>query len=376
MQFTVSGYYGCGNAGDEAVLAGIREAFLRRAGDKVRLVVLSQDPERTTREHGLAAVDRMRMATVRRTLRESDLLLSGGGSLLQDTTSMRSLLYYLWVIRMAYRQGVPVMFYAQGLGPLKRRLSRALVRMAADRAAAITVRDEPSARLLAAIGVKRPPIEVTADPAFALSPSSSEEIESLFQREGLPDDAPLLGVALRPWGSAGEVSNEAGARLLKELQRQCSAQIVLLPMQVPGDVAFAESIARQTGSPDAFPIMRNAYSPATLLGLVGRLQGIVAMRLHALIFAARMAVPPFALSYDPKVDNLMDRLGLSDSLARWPDFDPEEVAGRVAAILSERDSRSRCLAAQAADLEQRALRNADIALEVAGSPLTPKAAGP
>ena len=307
------------------------------------------------------------MAAVRQTLLQSDLLLSGGGSLLQDTTSMRSLLYYLWVIRMAYRQGVPVMFYAQGLGPLKRSLSRTLVRMATDRAAAITVRDEPSARLLAAIGVKRPKIEVTADPAFALSPAPPEEIEKLMKREGLPGDAPLLGVALRPWSPADAGSSAAGGRLLLELQRRCSARIVLMPMQVPGDVAFAEEIARQTGNSDAFPIVRHAYPPATLLGLVGRMQGIVAMRLHALIFAARMAVPPFALSYDPKVNNLMDLLGLSDSLARWPDFAPEEVAAHMAAILSEREARSHCLAAQAADLEQRALRNADIALELSGS---------
>ncbi|WP_436570579.1 polysaccharide pyruvyl transferase family protein, partial [Klebsiella pneumoniae] len=69
-----------------------------------------------------------------------DLLLSGGGSLLQDTTSLRSLLYYLWVQRVAWRARKPVMYYAQGLGPLRRRLSRRLVAAAARRAAYITVR--------------------------------------------------------------------------------------------------------------------------------------------------------------------------------------------------------------------------------------------
>ncbi|HLV79733.1 MAG TPA: polysaccharide pyruvyl transferase CsaB [Chthonomonadaceae bacterium] len=365
MQIVVSGYYGCGNAGDEAVLAGIQEAFRRQAGDRACLVVLSQDPERTTREHGLVAVDRMRMAAVRRALKESDLLLSGGGSLLQDTTSMRSLFYYLWVIRMAYQQGTPVMFYAQGLGPLKRPLSRTLVRMAAERAAAITVRDAPSAQLLADIGVKHPRIEVTADPAFALSPDSPEEIAALERSEGLPGGELLLGLALRPWG-VETAGIEAGARLLEALRRRCEAQIVLLPMQVPGDVVFAEQIARQTGAPDAFAIVRQAYPPATLLGLVGRMQAIVAMRLHALIFAARMAVPPFALSYDPKVVNLMDLLGLSDSRASWPDFDPEDIATRVADLLAERETHRLDLAAQAADLERRALRNAEIALKIAG----------
>src|SRR5579862_5696826 len=119
MRFTVSGYYGCGNAGDEAVLAGIKEALQRQAGDEAQMIVLSQNPAETRRLHGLAAVDRMSLSMVRRVLSETDLLLSGGGSLLQDTTSIRSLLYYLWIARTAYSIGKPVMFYAQGIGPLR-----------------------------------------------------------------------------------------------------------------------------------------------------------------------------------------------------------------------------------------------------------------
>ena len=164
QQFAVSGYYGCGNAGDEAVLAGIRESLARVAGDRVRLLALSQNPEETRKLHGIRAEDRMNFSALRAVMRESDLLLSGGGSLLQDTTSVRSLLYYLWVARVALNASIPLMFYAQGMGPLRRNMSRTLVRMVANRAASITVRDESSARLLAAIGVTNPKIEVTADP--------------------------------------------------------------------------------------------------------------------------------------------------------------------------------------------------------------------
>ncbi|HZP83255.1 MAG TPA: polysaccharide pyruvyl transferase CsaB [Chthonomonadaceae bacterium] len=365
MQFAVSGYYGCGNAGDEAVLAGINEAFARRAGDSVNLVVLSQNPAATSRLHGLAAVDRMNLSVVRRILADSDMLLSGGGSLLQDTTSMRSLLYYLWIVRLAYNLRVPVMFYAQGLGPLRRALSRTLVRMVANRAAYITVRDEPSARLLMSLGVSRPTVEVTADPAFALSPAPDAFVEKLFEAEGLPTDAPLIGVALRAWGGASETNLNAYARLLTELEAQCRARVALLPMQTPGDVAFAEEVARRSGASGAFAIIRHSYPPDTLLGLVGRMQAVVAMRLHALIFAARAGAIPFALSYDPKVENLMRGLGLADSLEAWHGFDPEEVAARVAALLADREARVAALRAQTPDLERLALRNADCALDVA-----------
>ena len=340
LHFAVSGYYGCGNAGDEAVLAGMAASFARQAGERVKLTVLSQTPPATTELHGLAAVNRMDMAQVRTTLRQSDLLISGGGSLLQDTTSARSLLYYLWIARLAFQARKPVMFYAQGMGPLKRKMSRLLVRQVANRAAYLTVRDEPSAQLLKAIGVTNPNLEITADPAFALAPASENKIDALCRTEGISTRLPLIAVALRPWHGSGPSPLDKYARLLTLLHAQTGAQIVLLPMHSADDVTFACEVAARTNSADSFPIVKNAYAPDVLLGLIGRMQTVVAMRLHALIFAARMSVPPFALSYDPKVENLMNLLGLADSLADWNQFDPEDITVRVAAQLSDRPARS------------------------------------
>ena len=139
IRIAVSGYYGCGNIGDEAVLAGIVESFAIRSGtNSASFTVLSANAADTGKRHGLAAIDRMKLPAVRRVLRESDLLISGGGSLLQDTTSVRSLLYYLWVVRLARSCGTPVMFFAQGIGPLRRKISRALTRIVANRVRMIT----------------------------------------------------------------------------------------------------------------------------------------------------------------------------------------------------------------------------------------------
>ena len=363
LNFAVSGYYGCGNAGDEAVLAGMTTSFARQAGERVQLTVLSQNPTSTTALHGLEAVYRMDMRQVRTTLRQSDLLISGGGSLLQDTTSARSLLYYLWIARMAFQAGKPVMFYAQGMGPLKRKMSRLLVRQVANRAAFLTVRDESSAQLLKAIGVTNPNVEVTADPAFALAPAPDAKINALFRTEGISAESPLVAVALRPWQEgSGPSPLDKYARLLTALQTQTGAQIVLLPMHSQDDVTFACEVAERAGSDEAFPVIKNAYAPNVLLGLVGRMQAVVAMRLHALIFAARMSVSPFALSYDPKVANLMNLLDCPDSLADWNQFEPDDIAARVAAQIADRPARSTALQIKANALAQKALRTADIAL--------------
>ena len=359
----VSGYYGCGNAGDEAVLAGIKEAFRRTAGSSVRLVPLSQNTQATRELHGLDAENRMDMRVVRAVLQKSDLLLSGGGSLLQDTTSLRSLLYYLWVVRMAVNLRKPVMFYAQGMGPFRRPLARWLVRKIANRVSYITVRDEPSARLLASIGVSGPPVEVTADPAFALTSAPREMIESCWEKESLPTSyRPKIGVALRSWGTQHEAQVEEYAALLSVLDGRTGADIILIPMQLPGDADFSDEVSQRAGK--QYPMVRSLYSPETLLGVVGRMDAVVAMRLHTLIFAARMNVPPFALAYDPKVENLMRGLGLSDSLASWTDFSPQDVAERVRSLLDNRAARSAALRERSSSLERLGLRNAEIALSL------------
>ena len=180
----------------------------------------------------------------------------------------------------------------------------------------------------------------------------------------MADDRPKIGVALRPWGGANESSLTDYAKLLTELARQTRAQIVLIPMQTPNDVEYAQRVAQATDSPETFPILRGVYAPDVLLGLIGTLQTVVAMRLHALIFAARTGVPPFALSYDPKVEHLMRGLNLEDSVESWRGFDPEEVASRVANLAAERESRSAALLAQLPALESKALRNAECAVGI------------
>ncbi len=358
-----SGYYGCGNAGDEAVLAGIIEAFRRTAGDAVRLVALSQDPMATRALHGVGAEPRMDMQAVKSTLLRSDLLISGGGSLLQDTTSLRSLLYYLWVARMALNLRRPVMFYAQGLGPLRRRMARWLVRSIANRVEYITVRDEPSARLLRSIGVSKPPIEVTADPAFALQPAPEEAIAACWRSDiEHPERKHRVGVSLRPWGDNASAHAEHCATMVRAIEERTGCEIVLIPMQVPGDLTFSNDVARTAGRP--YSIANNLCTPAALLGLVGQMDVVVAMRLHALIFAARMGVPPFALAYDPKVESLMRSLELAESVAPWTGFSASDVAEQVGTMLSERASRSADLLRRARSLERLALRNAEIAYSI------------
>lgn len=357
---TLSGYYGCGNAGDEAVLAGIRDAFRFRAGDGVVLTALSQRPEETKASQCVSAANRMDMKALIRTIRNCDLLISGGGSLLQDTTSLKSLLYYLFVMQIASTYKVPFMFYAQGIGPLQRGLSKKLVRMTANKAAYITVRDEESAQLLKAVGVSKTKIEVTEDPAFALNPAADSAVDTALSQNSIQPNRDYVGIALRPWGDGSPQQIDKYRSMLKLIVQYTGCTPLLLPMHHPDDLELARLIDPQ----GAYPLLSKSYSPEVVLGVVSRLSAVVAMRLHTLIFAARTAVPLYALAYDPKVSNLMKRLQLNESVVDVNAFSPEAVIAQIVSMLKRRESVVSQLKLTAGNREEAALRNCDIALQI------------
>ena len=152
----ICGAYGLGNGGDNAILEAI-VAQLKNIDPDLPICVLSRDPEETRLNAHVSAVYSFRFIKIFRLLRTSDLFLSGGGTLLQDATSTRSLLYYLLMIRLAHDTGNRVMLYGCGAGPILRERNRRRTARVLDRCAdVITVRDDYSADFLQELGVTVP----------------------------------------------------------------------------------------------------------------------------------------------------------------------------------------------------------------------------
>jgi polysaccharide pyruvyl transferase WcaK-like protein len=72
----VSGFYGAGNAGDEAILDALIISIRKLAPDTA-ITVLSFDPAGTARQYGVEAVPRYNLRAVIAALRQADLLISG-----------------------------------------------------------------------------------------------------------------------------------------------------------------------------------------------------------------------------------------------------------------------------------------------------------
>lgn len=317
----ISGYYGFDNCGDEAVLLAIIHC-LKRLRPDIRITVLSNNPATTRELYSVHAVNRWNPLRIALAVLTCRLLISGGGSLLQDVTSIRSPGYYLGVIMMALFLRKKVMIYSQGVGPLTDAKNRARVSKVLNRCHAITLRDDYSAELLSVLGVNRD-TPVTCDPVMALS---REDIENETIKENLHDFGiidnmnlglnPLLFVSVRCWKDDRHIVPVAE---FLDTQIGEGWDVLLVPAHYPDDTdAIAMLSARMAMRPYCVDKLLTAREFLALTSLADR---VFSMRLHGLVCAFAMGTPIIGLSYDPKVDAFMEQAGLGRYCLSFDDFD-------------------------------------------------------
>lgn len=325
QRIVLSGYYGFHNAGDEAVCYAIIEA-LRREMPEAEITILSNEPVWSAQAYGVHAVNRWMPTKVLPTLAKADLLISGGGSLLQDVSSTNGVLYYLGILEAARLLAVPQMIYAQGIGPLGLPRNRHLTARALNAAALRTVREPDSKNFLEKIGVEGA-VYVTPDPVIGLDMAGVDA--ALGQRAllaaGRHGEQPLLICAPRLWGEADRV--KLFAESLDRLAEEQGYDIALLAMQPSQEGALCQAIAGHM-TQRAF-VLNDDYDMPTLLSLFKGADAVLAMRLHGLILGALAGAKLLALSYDPKCDSFM-RLIHRDSLLPIEQMDVDKVAGMMA----------------------------------------------
>lgn len=342
MRVVVSGYYGYGNAGDEAVLAGLLRT-LRDIDPGLEAVVVSGDPAATRRDHAVEAVPRMGLPAIVRALRGADGLVSGGGSLLQDRTSARPVAYYAGLMLLARTLGRRYVVHAQGLGPIDRGLNRRLAATALRGAALVSFRDEASIALARELGVRRP-IDLVPDPALALTPptpSASDRGPIVVAVRDLPGGAPMLDMI------------RAGLERLAG-----TAPIIALPMQRGVDVEPSRRVVAGVAGAE---VLEGDPSLDDVLATIAGARLVIGMRLHALILAAASGVPAVAISYDPKVDAFAAQAG-QPVIARIGTPQPMDPDAFATAARSAADAGSAVTAERVAAMRQELRRAAERSL--------------
>lgn len=298
----ISGYYGFNNIGDEAVLSSIVTALRKHIPD-VHITVLSNAPSQTKALYGVDAVDRWQIKEIAKVIKASDLLISGGGSLLQDTTSNKVIPYYLGIVKIAQWYKKPVVFYSQGVGPVAKGLGKWLIKTIGNKVTKIFVRDEGSKALLESIGVKKAPITVTIDPVLGI------KVKPELVNQLVPNlvTGKKVGIYIRPWKNDKELVDK-----LKEVVKYMvdkDYDIYLMPMYHKEDLSISEELANHLG--ERVHVIRQEMTIDEVVAYTAQFDFILGMRLHSLIMAHAVGVPMIGLSYDPKVEGFLKEVHAS-----------------------------------------------------------------
>ena len=355
----ICGAYGRGNAGDEAILQAL-VTEMRSIDADLPIWIMTRKPKATRVRHRVGAVYTFNAPAFCRKMAKSSLYINGGGSLVQDVTSHRSLWFYLFTLSAAKRLGCRVMMYGCGIGPIRaprnRRRTGRVINRSVD---VITTRDSASIGELKELGVSRPQVILAADPAVTLPAAPPQAADALLEEVGLHPrkGERYLGVTVRPWPGFEEKAPAFAAAADYAYQRYGLIP-VFLPIEGKLDAAAAQKVA---GLLQCAPVHLLPACPSSELAIAlsARMDVALSMRLHALIFAAVRGVPLVGVVYDPKVSAFLDDAG-QDLYARLDQVTPELLRALIDAAAQRRQDRG-ALEEKTARLIQLERRNSQAA---------------
>lgn len=352
----ICGAYGRGNAGDDAILEAILQE-MRDIDPDMPMMVLSKDPKETRLAYRVRAVQRFNFPVWQQAMRRSKLYINGGGSLIQDVTSRRSLWFYLHNISTAKRLGCKVQMYGCGIGPVSRPSHRKMAAKVLNASVdVITLREPDSLTELESMGVVKPEILLTADPALTLDCAPSFKTDSVMLQSGVPTGGRYICFALRKWKGFEEKAPVFAAAAAHAYNAH-GLTPVFLAVEKHQDPMAAAIAAQGLTVPHYF--LDDAGKAGTIIGALSRMEVVVSMRLHALIFAAGKGIPLVGVVYDPKVSSFLRYIG-QDLFVDLADATEAQLCAMIDQAV-EQAAHPEVQAAAVAKLQEMERRNVDVA---------------
>lgn len=318
------GYYGMGNAGDEALLI----CLLQSLPDYIEPIVLSNNPVETRDRYQVKTCDRWDLIAVIKEMCRAKVFIWGGGSLMQDNSSRVSPIYYGGLMKLAQMLGLETIAWAQGIGPLNHRSNRWLTRHVLKGCRLVTVRDTVSHEMLHRWGISA---TIAPDPVWAMNADYSFNFsdDPNFRDH---NSKYCIAVNLREHSSLTPDRLEILTQSLIEFQKNNSGFTILL---VPFQESLDGKLARDLHARIPRSLVLSIDNPEVMKGLFGHPNIVftIAMRLHAVIMSISEGCNCFALSYDPKVTKVMEAAHLT-TIVKLSEMDPT-LDKRIAEWLPE-----------------------------------------
>ncbi len=290
----ISGYYGFDNFGDETILKILIEN-LKTFECKPEIVIFSSNPEKTSKTHKVNSVQTFNFKAVVKELFKCNCLISGGGSLLQDSTSIKSLIYYLGVIGIATFFRKKIIIFAQGIGPINNKPLACLTAFLLKRANHITVRDENSLNLLNSWKVKA---EKCSDPVWNLN------ISKINAQTG------KIGIQLRDFSTISDEFLNALAININKYYAQKEINIFSLQNNIDLKICNKLKEILYSINPNLQIKVIENTSNEKIISDICNMDELIAMRFHACLAAIKAGIKVLPLSYDIKVETLAKTFNL------------------------------------------------------------------
>ncbi|MBQ2734148.1 MAG: polysaccharide pyruvyl transferase CsaB [Clostridia bacterium] len=340
----ISGYYGFGNAGDDSLLSAIIDQISKN-DPELSFAVLTKNHRKAEKRFGVKCIERFNPFALFSAMCRAKLFISGGGNLLQNGTSNKSLAYYLCTLKLAKLLKKKTMLYANGIGPLYGEKAKKFTADTVKDCELITLREPDSASFLSELVPNREEIILSADPALLLKPATDNRIDFILDKHSIPKDKRYIIVSMRAVVNKKESFTETEwhdfeKQFATELGELCSAK-GLYPLFIPMQIALDTSVCRRVCELCGRGSFVSGLSVSELIALMSRSELVCGMRLHSLIYAMACAVPFIALSYDRKVRafaEYSDMPYVIDAPAGW------ESGALINAVNSITDNRDEIIA--------------------------------
>ena len=282
----LSGYFGFKNFGDEAILSVLVNKLEQYNHN---ITIITSNPEYTGEKFkNVRCVKTFDLKNIIAELISTDFLISGGGSLLQDTTSFKSLIYYLTVIFIALVFQKKVIIFAQGIGPIKNPLGTILTRLILKYCTFISVRDSKSAELLKSWGINS---ELVCDPVFST-------------KIPYTDKENIVAIQLRQFKTLNkDFLDRLAYKVINEFTNE---NIEIYSFQDEIDLEICKNFANtlQLLNPEKKITVLSNLADKEIIEKLSRAKYLIAMRFHAIIVGLLSGIKTLAINYDIKVEKL------------------------------------------------------------------------
>ena len=251
---------------------------------------------------------------------------------MQDVPSRRSLWFYLFTISAGKKLGNKVLMYGCGIGPIQHPSNRRLCAKVLQRNVdMITLRDTHSLTELEDMGIHAPEIVLSSDPTVILPAAPPEVVDGMLESRGLDPNGKYIGFTLRPWPGYSDEKAKIFGRAADYAWEKYGLMPIFLPIEKRLDVAACQRAAAGMKAPHY--IFTDTGASDHTIGLFARMQVVVSMRLHALVFSAGQGVPLVGVVYDQKISSFLRYIG-QDLFTDLKDVTYERLCAHIDAAVS------------------------------------------